>query len=103
MYTLSAFGMWCIQRDAEDSFNRCMCRDVRALSTGLAEVTEQPVRERFARLNQIVEILTSETLSDMMELWNDAAITWRINASEVRQVLSWRSDFDRAEVSSLQL
>lgn len=79
-----------------------MYRDVRALSTGLAEVTEQPVRERFARLNQVVELLTLETLSDVMELWNDGAITWRINASEVRQVLSWRSDFDRAEISGLQ-
>ena len=79
------------------------CRDVRALSTGLAEVTEQPVRERFARLNQVVEILTLETLSDVMELWNDRAITWRINASEARHVLGWRSDFDRAEISALQL
>lgn len=76
---------------------------MRALSTGLHEVTGQPIRERFARLSQMVELLTLESLHEVSALWSDEAIAWRISPAEVKVILSWRSDFDRADIAALQL
>lgn len=76
---------------------------MRALSTGLHEVTGQPIRERFARLSQVVELLTLETVHEVTALWSDESIAWRISPAEVKAILSWRSDFDPADISALQL
>lgn len=76
---------------------------MRTLSTGLHEVTGQPIRERFARLSQVVELLTIENVHQVNALWSDESIAWRLSPTEVKSILSWRSDFERAEIAALQL
>ena len=78
-------------------------RDVRTLTSALAAITGQPVRERFARLNQMVLLLTTESLAEVAELWADGSMTWRLSAAEVRTVLASRTDLDRAAVAGLAL
>lgn len=80
-----------------------VCRDVRTLTAALAELTGQAVRERFARLNQMLLLLTVDTLSEVGDLWSDSSMTWRLSAMEVRTVLSSRSDLDRAAIAALPL
>lgn len=87
----------------KDSDTDCACRDMRTLSTGLHEVTGQPIRERFARLSQVVELLTLETVHEVTALWSDESIAWRLSPAEVKVILSWRCDFDKAEIAALQL
>jgi conserved oligomeric Golgi complex subunit 4 len=81
----------------------CACRDVRALTGGLADATGQAVRERFARLHQIAMLLTQESTQEIAELWSDASVSWRLSPAEVRTVLSNRIDLDQAAVAALQL
>jgi hypothetical protein len=78
-------------------------RDVRALTSGMADATGQPVRERFARLHQIVLLLTQESTAEVEELWGDASVAWRLSPAEVRSVLACRVDLDRAALASLAL
>eukprot|EP01025_Chloroclados_australasicus_P029370 TRINITY_DN29355_c0_g1_i1.p3 TRINITY_DN29355_c0_g1~~TRINITY_DN29355_c0_g1_i1.p3 ORF type:complete len:115 (-),score=17.30 TRINITY_DN29355_c0_g1_i1:55-366(-) len=78
-------------------------RDIRSLTAGLAEVAKQPVRERFARLTQIVELLTIESVDEVATLRSDETVTWRLSAAEVKSVLSWRVDLDRATIANLVL
>ena len=80
-----------------------MCRDVRTLTNGLADATGQTVRERFARLNQMVLLLTQESVGEVAELWADASVSWRLPPAEVRSVLSCRVDLDRAAIAALPL
>lgn len=79
-------------------------RDVRTLVSSLADVTARSVRDKFARLSQIATILSLETVAEMKEFWGaDAAISWRLTETEVREVLSQRFDFDQAEIALLSL
>lgn len=79
-------------------------RDVRTLVSSLADVTARSVRDKFARLSQIATILSLETVAEMKEFWSaDAAISWRLTETEVREVLSQRFDFDQAEIALLSL
>jgi conserved oligomeric Golgi complex subunit 4 len=78
-----------------------ICRDVRTLTNGLADATGQTVRERFARLNQMVLLLTQETVAEVAELWADPSVSWRLTPSEVRSVLSCRVDLDRTAIAAL--
>ena len=80
-----------------------LCRDVRALTSGLADITGQPVRERCARLTQTVMLLTLESLDEVSELWADGSVTWRLSAAEARSVLASRTDLDRSAVAELRL
>ena len=62
------------------------------------------MRDKFARLSQIATILSLETVAEMKEFWGaDAAISWRLTETEVREVLSQRFDFDQAEIALLSL
>jgi hypothetical protein len=61
------------------------------------------VRERFARLSQTVELLLLEDPSEAAAMWADEGVTWRLAAGDVRAVLSWRADFDRAAIAALSL
>lgn len=80
-------------------------RDVRALVSTLSDVTPRSVRDKFARLSQIATILSLETVAEMKEFWcaADAAVTWRLTETEVREVLSQRFDFDQGEIALLSL
>jgi conserved oligomeric Golgi complex subunit 4 len=73
------------------------------LTSGLADVTGQAVRERFARLNQMVLLLAMESLVEVAELWADTSIAWRLSAAEVRTVLACRVDLEPSDIASLSL
>ena len=76
---------------------------MRALTSGLAEATGQPVRDRVARLHQVVLLLTQETTAEVAELWADATVTWRLTAQEARALLACRTDLDQSAVAALAL
>ena len=81
-------------------------RDVRALVSTLADVTQRSVRDKFARLSQIATILSLESVDELRELWgadSAASVTWRLTETQVREVLSQRFDFDQAAISMLNL
>lgn len=79
-------------------------RDVRTLVSSLADLTARSVRDKFARMSQIATILSLETVAEMKEFWGaDAAISWRLTETEVREVLSQRFDFDQSEIALLSL
>jgi conserved oligomeric Golgi complex subunit 4 len=79
------------------------CREIRALTSGLAELTGHPVRERCTRLNQMVVLLTLESVDEVNEVWADSSIAWRLSAAEVRSVLACRADLDPSSIASLLL
>lgn len=95
----AALAELCSMRTKRDR----VCRDVRALTSGLADITGQPVRERCARLTQMVMLLTLESLEEVGELWADGSVTWRLSAAEARAVLASRTDLERSAVAELQL
>jgi hypothetical protein len=77
------------------------CREVRSLTNGLAEVTGHSVRERCAGLNQMVVLLTLESVAEVNEVWADSSIAWRLSAAEARSVLACRVDLDSSSIASL--
>ena len=80
-------------------------RDVRQLINAASEITQMPVRDRFAKLSQMSTMLAIENVAEMQDFWgaNSDSISWRFNQLQVREVLRQRSDLDRSEISRLEL
>ena len=79
-------------------------RDVRVLTSTLTDITQQAVRDHFARLSQMATILSLESVEEFLDFWGDSiAISWRFGESQVREILQQRTDFSQAEVAALQL
>ncbi|KAI8347136.1 COG4 transport protein-domain-containing protein [Mortierella sp. GBAus27b] len=80
-------------------------KDLRAVGFYLVSLTSFPVREKLTRLNQMVMLLDLEELDDLYEIWgnNSGAITWRLTDTEVRRILSSRTDFHPEDVARLKL
>ena len=80
-------------------------RDVRQLINAASEITQMPVRDRFAKLSQMSTMLAIENVAEMQDFWgaNSDSISWRFNQLQVREVLRQRSDLDRSEISRSEL
>jgi len=82
-------------------------REVRSLASGVATLTERPVRERFARLLQLSTVLNAEGMQEVLDYWSagssSSSVAWRLSPSDVKAALSLRSDFHREEVARVRL
>eukprot|EP00051_Salpingoeca_urceolata_P034924 m.27301 g.27301 ORF g.27301 m.27301 type:complete len:772 (+) comp8513_c0_seq1:208-2523(+) len=90
------------------SFNRLgglqFDRDLRSLVTSVSEATQWPVRDKFARLSQVSTLLNLESVAELADYWGPTSgVTWRLSPSEVRKVLSLRTDFSRPDIDKLRL
>lgn len=68
-------------------------REIRILISYFSDKTIRTVRDKFLRLNQISSLLKLFKLNQVLELWNDHTITWRLSSVEVKKVLELRIDF----------
>lgn len=79
-------------------------RDVRILTSTLADMTQQAVRDHFARLSQMATILSLESVSEFLDYWGDSStISWRFGEAQLREILQQRTDFLRDEIAALPL
>ena len=79
-------------------------RDVRVLTNTLSDITQQAVRDYFARLSQMATILSLESVSEFLDYWGDSSsISWRFGEAQVREILQQRSDFSAGEIAALPL
>ncbi|KAB2041058.1 hypothetical protein ES319_D02G123200v1 [Gossypium barbadense] len=80
-------------------------RDTRALVSHFSGMTQRTVRDKFARLTQMVTILNLEKVSEILDFWgeNSGPMTWRLTPAEVRRVLSLRVDFKPEAIAALKL
>ncbi|XP_049774280.1 conserved oligomeric Golgi complex subunit 4 isoform X2 [Schistocerca cancellata] len=80
-------------------------KEVRTLVSYLTSTTSWSIRDRFARLTQIATVLNLERVSEILDYWgsNSGPLTWRLTPTEVRQILSLRSDFRGDDIKRLKL
>jgi hypothetical protein len=90
-------------------------RDVRALVAFLSAASATTARSSFARLSQVVALLSLERESEVFDIWTPPAaagidsatgsggLRWKLNATEVRQVLALRVDFRKEVIAQLKL
>nr|CAG4648541.1 EOG090X02VY [Polyphemus pediculus] len=80
-------------------------KELRALIAYLSASTTWTIRDRFIRLTQMVTILNLETLAEISEYWgpNTNSITWRLTSSEVRHILTLRTDFRTEDIKRIKL
>ncbi|GAU95964.1 hypothetical protein RvY_07479 [Ramazzottius varieornatus] len=72
----------------------------------LSSITGWSIRDKFARIIQIVTILNVDSLNEFLDLWNPASgisLSWRITPSEARLILALRTDFRSDEIKRLKL
>lgn len=80
-------------------------RDIRALVAYAGELTQRPVRDKFAELTQKATLLSLESVDEVTEYWGEAGgpMGWRLSAEDVRHVLRQRTDFAPDEIAALTL
>ncbi|CAG7837269.1 unnamed protein product [Allacma fusca] len=78
-------------------------KELRLLVGYLTSSTTWSVRDKFARLTQFTILLTLEKVSEVSDYWGKGPVTWRLTVTEVRQILSLRSDFRLDDIKRLKL
>jgi len=80
-------------------------KDLRKIISYFTSITNRSVRGEFARLIQIASLLNLEKVSEVLDYWgeNSGQMTWRLAPSEVRRVLSRRTDFPAEQIAALKL
>lgn len=78
---------------------------MRALAGYLTTSTSYSIRDKFARLTQIATLLNLEKISEISDYWgnHDGALTWRLTPTEIRSIMSLRTDFKAEELKRLKL
>lgn len=83
-------------------------QEVRALGSYLAAATSWSVRDKLTRLTQIATILNLERVSELTEFYNTstdgmstAATAWRIPPTEIKKLLTLRTDFKIEDIKKL--
>ncbi|KAK6627802.1 hypothetical protein RUM44_010281 [Polyplax serrata] len=77
-------------------------KEVRSLVSFLASTTSWSVRDKFSRLTQISTLLNLERLTELSELGGQSGVD-RLKLSDVKKVLSLRTDFSRDEIENIKL
>lgn len=93
----------------KSQFNRlgglALDKEVRSLVSYLSSVTSWSVRDKFARLTQIATVLNLERVNEISDYWgvDSGALPWRLTPSDIRQIMSLRTDFRSEEIRRLKL
>ena len=79
-------------------------QDVRRIITHFFQTSDAPVRQKFARLNDICTILNFESFDEFLEFYSpkmrSSGNRLRLDPSEIRQVLLLRIDFSKSKIDS---
>jgi len=80
-------------------------KHIRTLSSYLTNSSSWSSRDRFTKLTQISTLLNMEKAQEIYEYWGNksGALTWRLNANEVRQILALRVEFKTDDINKLKL
>lgn len=81
-------------------------RDVRALVVYAGDLTQCPVRDKFAELTQKATLLSLEVVEEVAEYWSGdtgGPPGWRLSSEDVRHVLRQRADFAPEDIAALTL
>nr|CAD7453185.1 unnamed protein product [Timema tahoe] len=93
----------------KSSFNRLgglvLDKEVRALVGYLTSATSWSIRDKFARLTQIATVLNLERVTEISDYWGNSSspLTWRLTPTEIRQIMSLRTDFRSEDIKRLKL
>ncbi|CAH0557376.1 unnamed protein product [Brassicogethes aeneus] len=93
----------------KSTFNRMggliLDKEVRSLAGYITTTTSWSVRDKFARLTQIATVLNLEQVSEINDYWgnHDGALTWRLTPSELRSIMSLRTDFKIEDIRRIKL
>ena len=95
--------------------------DVRALTAFFARRASRRIRDRFARLLQMAQLLSLETPAEVSEYWGTGSArgggggvggagagaarmaTWELSPEDIRGVLALRIDWSPAEIAKIRL
>jgi len=93
-----------IVRKAYDAFGALQLdKDVRSVTRFFCDRSVTPIRESFTRVSQMSGLLALERVAEAGDYVRAIDSTWCLTASEVRSVLSCRSDFPRDHIHGLKL
>lgn len=72
-------------------------RELRAIISQISYFLNHSIREKFVRLTQIGMILSSESVSEVFEYWEDNtdSVIWHLTDGEIKRTLTLRSDFKK--------
>lgn len=72
-------------------------RELRAIISQFSCFLNHSVREKFVRLTQIGMILSSESVSEIFEYWEDntGSLIWHLTEGEIKRTMTLRSDFKK--------
>lgn len=78
-------------------------KEVRSLSSYLANATSWSVRDKFVRLTQIATVLSIEKLEELADYCGADAIAWRLSQTEVKKILALRTDLRPDDVKKFKI
>ncbi|VEL21402.1 unnamed protein product [Protopolystoma xenopodis] len=78
-----------------------MDKELRFLLSYLTSISSSPLRDYFTRLLQISTLLNLDKVDEVTFYWTNSS--WRLNANEVKRILSLRVDFMVNDIRRLQL
>ena len=80
-------------------------KHIRTLSSYLTSSASWSTRDKFTKLNQISTLLNMERAQEIYDYWGSksGSLSWRLNATEVRQILALRIEFKADEINKLKL
>ena len=80
-------------------------KEFRTLSSYLSGKTRVSIREKLARTNQIISLLSLESLREIRDYWrpNTGLISSRLSLAEVKNILKLRVDLDKDLIMKIYL
>eukprot|EP00039_Didymoeca_costata_P031577 m.35467 g.35467 ORF g.35467 m.35467 type:complete len:705 (+) comp8884_c0_seq3:93-2207(+) len=87
-------------------FNKCGAIqfdvDLRILSGYISSLTQWSSRDKFVRLDQIAQLLCSESLKEAQECCKDSQV-WRLTSTEIKNTLALRREFSNGDIEALTI
>ena len=80
-------------------------KEVRQLASYLTGIASWKVREKCAKLSQIANILTSDTIEEAVNFFNqlETSTNGILSLNELKKVLSLRVDFPKDKIKTLKM
>lgn len=91
----------------KSTFNRpgglILDKEIRSLASYLTSSTSWSIRDKFARLMQIANILSVEKIEELIDYCGADSISWRLTPNEVKKILLLRVDLRSDDIKRLKL